>query len=103
MVAETDPKGGVIEASEVAHICEIVSPGNAASDRLVKMQFYAAARIGWYLLVEPDLADFESVALALFRLEGQHYVEHEVVAFGDTLRLGAPFRCAIDTRALLDW
>ncbi|MEV6341940.1 Uma2 family endonuclease [Actinoplanes sp. NPDC051851] len=102
VVADTDPKGGVIEAAEVALICEIVSPSNAANDRLLKMQFYAAARIDWYLLVEPDLADFESVTLRLFRLEDQHYVEHVTVPFGDTLTLDTPFHCEIDTRDLLD-
>jgi Uma2 family endonuclease len=103
VVADTDPKGGVIEASEVALICEIVSPSNAANDRLLKMQFYAAAQIDWYLLVEPDLSDFESVALRLFRLEGQHYVEHAAVPFGATLAFDGAFRCDIDTSTLLDW
>jgi len=103
VVADTGPKGGVIEASEVALICEIVSPSNAANDRLLKMQFYAAAQIEWYLLVEPDLADFESVALRLFRLDGKHYVEHIAVAFGGTLTFNGPFHCVIDTNTLLDW
>lgn len=103
MVADTDPRGGVIEASEVALICEIVSPSNAANERLLKMQFYAGAQIGWYLLVEPDLANFESVALRLFRLENRHYVEHVAVAFGEPLTLDDPFSCVIDTNTLLDW
>ncbi|MGX6606230.1 Uma2 family endonuclease [Micromonosporaceae bacterium Da 78-11] len=103
VVADTDPKGGVIEASEVALICEIVSPSNAAHDRLLKMQFYAAAQIGWYLLAEPDLADFESVALRLFRLDGRHHVEHLTVPFGDTLTFDGPFQFVIDTNTLLDW
>lgn len=103
VVADTDPRGKVIEASEVALICEIVSPSNAANDRLLKMQFYAAAQIEWYLLVEPDLVDFESVALRLFHLEGEHYVKHAAVAFGDILTFDGPFHCVIDTSALLDW
>jgi len=103
VVADTDPRGGVIEASEVALVCEIVSPSNAANDRLLKMQFYAAAQIGWYLLVEPDLSNFESVALRLLRLEDQRYVEHAVVPFGATLIFDGPFRCSIDTSGLLDW
>ncbi|HET9519327.1 MAG TPA: Uma2 family endonuclease [Actinoplanes sp.] len=102
VVADTDPKGGVIEASEVALICEIVSPSNAVNDRLLKMQFYAAAQIGWYLLVEPDLEDFESVALRLLRLEDSHYVEHSAAAFGETLTFDGAFHCVIDTKALLD-
>jgi Uma2 family endonuclease len=103
VVADTDPKGSVIAASEVALICEIVSTSNAANDRLLKMQFYAAAKIGWYLLVEPDLADFESVALRLFRLEGEHFVEHATVPYGATLTFDGPFRCTINTSTLLDW
>jgi Uma2 family endonuclease len=102
-VADTDPRGGTIEAAEVELVCEIVSPTNVANDRLLKMQFYAAAGIGWYLLVEPDLDAFESVTLRLFRLAGQHYVEHAVANKGEILVLDTPFPCRIETSALLDW
>ena len=103
VVADTDPHGGVIEASEVALVCEIVSPSNAANDRLLKMQFYATAQIEWYLLVEPDLATFEIVTLRLFRLAGQHFAEHAVAGRGQTLTLGHPLACRVDADALIDW
>ena len=103
VVADTDPHGGVIEASEVALVCEIVSPSNAANDRLLKMQFYAAAQIEWYLLVEPDLVAFDFVTLRLFRLAGHHFAEHAVAGRGETLTLTHPLACEIDADALIDW
>jgi Uma2 family endonuclease len=103
IVADTDPRGGVTEASEVVLVCEVVSPSNAANDRLLKMQFYAAAQIEWYLLVEPDLVAFEFVTLRLFQLAGQHYVEYAVTGRGGTLTLNSPFACRIAADALIDW
>jgi Uma2 family endonuclease len=101
VVADTDPEGAVTDASEVVLVCEIVSPGNAANDRVWKMQPYAAARIGWYLLVERNAAD--ALTLRLFRLAGDHFVEHSVIRDGEVLASEKPFAFSVDPRVLLDW
>ncbi|NJP32715.1 Uma2 family endonuclease [Micromonospora sp. HSS6-12] len=97
LVADTDDEGTVVEAREGLLVCEIVSRGNAAADRLVKMQLYAIARIPWYLLVEQD---GETHSLRLYRLDGGHYVEDRVAKAGETLSIAEPFRWEIDPATL---
>jgi Uma2 family endonuclease len=77
-------------------VCEIVSPGNAATDKVLKMHYYAAAGIPWYLLVEQDTG-----ALHLYRLDGDRYREETVVSAGGVLRLTDPVTVELDPLALL--
>lgn len=75
----------VVDAPSVHLIAEITSASNAAADKVFKMHCYAAAKIGWYLIVEQDTKN-----LRLYRLHGVSYVEHAVVGPGEVLRLTEP-------------
>ncbi|WP_405104773.1 Uma2 family endonuclease [Micromonospora sp. NBC_01405] len=74
-----------VEAHEVRLVCEIISPSNAATDKVLKMHYYAAAGIDWYLLIEQDTG-----ALRLYHRRHAHYVEHSAVKRGEVLELTEP-------------
>ena len=80
----------VIDAGAVRLVCEIISPSNAATDKVLKMHYYATAGIPWYLLVEQ-----ETGALQLFRRDGSHYLEHSMAKPGETLHLTEPVEASI--------
>jgi Uma2 family endonuclease len=96
VVVSSDDSRTVFDASEIELVVEVVSPGNAAADRVVKMQLYALAGIQWYLL-----AQVEPVELRLYRLDGAHYVEHTVAVKGEKLRLAEPIEIEVDPATLL--
>jgi Uma2 family endonuclease len=86
----------IVDASSVRLVCEIISPSNAAADRVLKMHYYAAAGIAWYLLVEQQTG-----ALHLYELLGEHYVERSVTNPGETLHLSAPVTADLTPELLL--
>jgi Uma2 family endonuclease len=86
----------VIDAASVVLVCEIVSPSNAAADKVLKMHYYAAAGIPWYLLVEQETA-----ALHLYGLSGATYTEHSVTQVGEILELTDPVKATIAPESLL--
>nr|WP_189081223.1 Uma2 family endonuclease [Mangrovihabitans endophyticus] len=83
--ADIDVDESVIDVAQVSLVCEIVSPSNANVDRVLKMHYYAAAGIPWYLLV-----DHRSGTLHLYELTGSHYIEHSTAERGQTLELTEP-------------
>ena len=86
----------VIDADVVRLVCEIVSPSNAAADKVLKMHFYAAAGIPWYLLVEQETA-----TLRLYELSGDKYIELSTTIPGQLLQLKEPLEATIAPGDLL--
>jgi Uma2 family endonuclease len=99
IVVSTDPgaEDVVAEASAVAMVVEIVSPGSVAADRAIKPPLYAAAGIGHYLRVELGSS---GVAAAAYRLADGRYVEAARVLPGERLVLTEPFPVELDLSRL---
>ncbi|WP_043511268.1 MULTISPECIES: Uma2 family endonuclease [unclassified Actinoplanes] len=102
LVVDNGPPLEIVgEATDAVLVCEITSPSNATSDRILKRALYAEAGVPWYLLVEPDFSDYASLTLRLFRLTGREYVEHALAKQGETLRSRLPFPISISTDDLI--
>ncbi|MGK5685242.1 Uma2 family endonuclease [Actinoplanes sp. URMC 104] len=91
----------VVAAADVTLVAEIVWPSSRAMDKVQKKALYAEAGIGWYLLLEPALPDYDEVTLQLFRLRDGRYVEAALAKHGETLTSDEPFPIAVDTGELV--
>jgi Uma2 family endonuclease len=98
-VVDVDDEFVVVDAVRIPLIGEIVPPGNAATDRVTKMQLYAESGIEAYLLVEQESPT--SLTLRLNHVDGSHYVEESVAKSGEVLIATHPFPFQLDTRSLL--
>jgi Uma2 family endonuclease len=83
-----------VEARDIELVCEITST-NAATDRVLKMHYYAGAGIPRYLLVDP-----RPMALYLCRLGGDKYVEEASALPGESLLFTAPVVTELDPASL---
>ncbi|MEU4559766.1 Uma2 family endonuclease [Actinoplanes sp. NPDC023936] len=86
----------VVDASAVRLVCEILSPSNGDTDKVLKRHYYATAGIPWYLLGDPVTG-----TLRLFALDGSAYSEVQVATPGTPLRLTEPVAVTIDPGQLL--
>lgn len=62
-------------------ICEVLSPSNAAHDRVTKRRLYAKHHVPYYWLVDPQTRTLEAL-----RLEGELWVETGSWGDGDVAR-----------------
>lgn len=91
-----EPGELVVDVSEVKLVCEIVSPSNAANDRVFKMHYYAVAGIPRYLLVDPATG-----TLHLYELSGETYQETATAEPGHQLRLAEPVEAVLEPEKLI--
>ncbi|MDG6103353.1 Uma2 family endonuclease [Dactylosporangium aurantiacum] len=99
VVADTDTDGGIVDAAEVVLVAEVISPSNAGTDRVLKMQLYADAGIACYVLVEQEPPG--AATIRPHRLDGTHYVEDAAAGPGATLTMTEPFTFTFDPDALM--
>jgi Uma2 family endonuclease len=85
---DLDPETVVTDAVDVGLVVEVVSPGNAAHDRILKPHLYAEAGIRWYLRVEQ-----EGPVGHLHELVDGAYRE---IARGPVVELAEPFPATLD-------
>ncbi|MBU2664612.1 Uma2 family endonuclease [Actinoplanes bogorensis] len=100
VVDDRVPPSICAEAGDTALVAEILSPSSTTMDRVTKRHIYAAARIDWYLLVDPGLPDYQEVKLTLCRRNGDSYVEAATAKGDEPLVFEQPFAVEIHPRPL---
>ncbi|MET8321783.1 Uma2 family endonuclease [Micromonospora sp. NPDC005189] len=90
VTAELDLTAACVPADAVLLVGEVSAPHTGTIDRVLKPHLYAAAGVGWYLLVEQ-----ESLTVSLFQLQGAHYVERSTTRAGGALELTEPVKATI--------
>lgn len=88
VIGHADMTSAINDAASVALVVEVVSPGNAAVDRVLKPRLYAEAGIRWYLRVEQD-----GPVGHLHALDGEAYRE---VTRGPVVGITDPFPATLD-------
>lgn len=94
---DVDHDATVVEAEQLWMVCEIISPSNAATDRVLKMHYYAVAAVPWYLLIDPD-----GPTMVLYRLDDDVYVEDRAAAPGLPMRFPEPLDVEVDPANLVN-
>lgn len=94
--ADIDLDELVIDATRVRFVCEILSPSNSTTDKVLKAHYYASAGIPWYLLVDP-----RSGELSLYGLDGDKYTERSVTGPEGKLELTDPVIVDLEPASLL--
>ncbi|MFF5179507.1 Uma2 family endonuclease [Micromonospora sp. NPDC000316] len=96
VTADLDFTATCVPADAVLLVGEIAAPHTAVIDRVLKPHVYAAAGIGWYLLVEQ-----ETLTVHLYQQQGSHYAKRSTTRAGDVLELTEPVRATIRPEDLL--
>jgi len=91
-----DEKNPIVDAADVSLVCEITSPSNASTDKVLKMHYYATGGIPWYLVI-----DVQARSMHLYRLVDSAYVEHAASKADEVLRMTDPFVATLDPAVLL--
>ena len=86
----------IIDAADVSLVSAILPPSNSATDNVLKMHYYAAAGIPWYLIADPVHGVFH-----LHRLVGGTYATYSVGKDGEVLQLTEPVVATLDLAELL--
>ncbi|GAB3579877.1 hypothetical protein GCM10027445_49150 [Amycolatopsis endophytica] len=92
------PDNEPVPAETAELVVEIVSKGNARTDRVEKLWAYAQAPVPLYLLIDRYADPKPSLTLFSDPVDG-HYRRSEQVAFGETIHLPEPFDLKLGTAA----